>query len=545
MEQKTASVSKNQYGERVIKICFPYDLNEINRIRDVPGRKYHAEDRCWSAPIEISIVQSLKQWGYLLDDDLTLFLQKIKARTEEITIIGIPKLNGTLYPFQNTGVAFIEAHEGRALIADEMGLGKTVQALAWLQLHPEKRPAIIVVPASLKFNWARETEIWLSNPEVEILSGTSPYKTTGKILIINYDILPNWVDMFRKRKPKVLIVDECHFFKSNSAKRTKAVKLLAKGIPHIIALSGTPIINRPIEIYNALKIINPDLFPNFFHFTQRYCKARHNGFGWDYSGSSNAEELHEKLIGSVMIRRLKKDVLPDLPDKARSFVPIQLYNRQEYRAAEDNFIAFVRKEKGAEAAARASNAQALAEIEGLKQLAVKGKLPDTIEWIENFLESGEKLVVFATHKFVIDVLMERFSYIDKTRKLTDRVVKIDGSVSNFDRQKNVDTFQNNPDCRLFIGNIQAAGVGITLTAASNVAFLELPWTPGALSQAEDRCHRIGTKYPVNVYLLLAKGTIEEKIATLLDKKQKVLDAILDGIETKTASLLRELMKIYE
>ena len=168
-------------------------------------------------------------------------------------------------------------------------------------------------------------------------------------------------------------------------------------------------------------------------------------------------------------------------------------------------------------------------------MAVEAKLPHAIEWIDDFLDTGEKLVVFCTHKFVVDALMKEFS---------KEAVKLDGRTSGPDRQLAVDKFQNEPETRLFVGNIQAAGVGITLTAASSVAFLELPWTSGSLRQAEDRVHRIGQKNAVNVYYLLAEYTIEEKIATLLDDKRKVLDSVLDGKETEDSSLIMDLIENY-
>jgi len=229
-------------------------------------------------------------------------------------------------------------------------------------------------------------------------------------------------------------------------------------------------------------------------------------------------------------------VLQDLPDKIYTYMPMELDNQKTYRKAEKDFIRFVKEHRGEKAAKKASNAQALAEIEGLKQLAVQGKMKQGIEWIKNLIDTNGKLVVFAVHKFVIDALMEEFG---------DIAVKVDGSVSGADREKAVDAFQNDEGVRLFVGNIQAAGVGLTLTAASTVAFLELPWTPGDLSQAEDRCHRIGQKDSVNIYYLLASGTIEEEIAKLIDRKRKVLDAVLDGRQTEEESLLSELMKEYD
>lgn len=531
-----ASLAKTTSGERVIKISFPYDMEMICKIRTIQGRKYHSDVQCWSAPFFPETITQLASWGFPIDDSLKEFMHKRELRAQEITKIGIPGLLGELFPFQNSGVAFIENNKGKALIADEMGLGKTVQALAWLQLHRNLRPAIIVVPASLKLNWKREAEKWLPDPNVEILNGTSTWIPTGDIIIINYDVLHAWTSVIDKLEPAVLVTDECHLYKSNKAQRTKAIKKIGKKIPHVIALSGTPIVNRPVEAYNAIHLINPDLFPSYWNFTKMYCDARQTRFGWDLNGASRTEELHNILKNTIMLRRLKKDVLPDLPDKIYSFTPIELDNEADYRFAERDFIAFIRREKGAEAAERVENAKILASIEGLKQLAVKGKLHQAIEWIDNFLEVSDKLVVFATHKFVIDALMKAFDGV---------TVKIDGGVTQRERQKAVDEFQNNPKVKLFVGNIQAAGVGITLTAASNVAFIELPWTPGALVQAEDRCHRIGQKDSVNVHYLLASNTIEEKIAHLLDKKRKVLDAVLDGKETETESLLSELMKEYK
>src|SRR5690606_21428626 len=190
--------------------------------------------------------------------------------------------------------------------------------------------------------------------------------------------------------------------------------------------------------------------------------------------------------------------------------------------------------KGQVAADRASNAEIIVQIEQLKQAAVRGKLEACIDWIEDFIEAGEKLVVFATHKFVIDRLMEKFN---------GNAVKIDGSTPMGDRNIAVERFQNDPTTQLFFGNIKAAGVGLTLTAASNVAFIEFPWTPGELQQAQDRCHRIGQKFTVNIRYLMVPGTIEEDIAKLLDKKTKVLDAVLDGKETDKESLLSELMSV--
>lgn len=535
VKNKSVTIAKNKAGDLVMKIEFPYDLDTLDQVRSLPGRRYHGEEKCWSAPIYIKSLKLLMRWQFDIDDKLRKILLEANKKTKEIPkeILGF---NTTLYPFQHEGVSFIESNKGRVLIADEMGLGKTIQALAWLHLHPELRPVIIVVPASLKFNWKLEAEVLMPNPKVEILSGSKTWKITGDIIIINYDILYHWMNVLSKLNPKVLITDEAHYYKNNKAKRTKAVKKLAKNIEHVLALTGTPIVNRPIEMYNALNIISPELFPNLWYYAQRYCNAKHNGFGWDFSGSSNTQELHKKLVDSIMIRRLKKDVLKELPDKTRSFVPIELDNSKDYIEAENDFVSFIQRTKGQAKAEKASSAEVLVQIELLKQLAVTGKLKQAVDWVNNFIQIGDKLVVFGVHRFVIEHLMGQFG---------DIAVKVDGSVSGIKRQEAVEKFQNDPNIRLFIGNIKAAGIGITLTAASTVAFLELPWTPGELVQAEDRCHRIGQKDSVNIYYLLAMGTIEEKIAKLIDEKRKVLDAVLDGKDTDSESLLTELLNQYK
>jgi SWI/SNF-related matrix-associated actin-dependent regulator 1 of chromatin subfamily A len=533
---KTAKLAHYRDGTPGIIIRFPFDPEDIAIVKRIPGRKYHANEKVWSCPVSKKAVHTLESAGFLIS-------KKLRQQLRQLTvpeIIDIPGLKQPLFPYQAAGVGFVQSRKGRALIADEMGLGKTIQATAWLQLNPDLRPAVIVCPASVKLNWMREILAWMDvdHDSVELVSGTTPYILSGEFPIINYDILDSWIPDLIKLKPQVVIADEVQYVKSNKAKRTKALRKLVKRTPHFIALSGTPIVNRPIELYNAIRLINPELFPNWLEFTQRYCNRHHNGFGWDISGASNTKELHEILTDSIMIRRTKAQVLTDLPPKIRSFFPLQMSIEGEtnYWEAENNFLRWLEQNKNKKAAERASQAETITKIEVLKQIAVSAKMDAAINWITDFLESGEKLVVFATHKFAISALMEAFGKI---------AVKIDGSVSSAaKRQEAVDKFQGDPKTKLFVGQIEAAGVGINLTAASNVAFLELPWTPGALSQAEDRCHRIKQKNAVNIYYLLAENTIEEKIAGMLDDKRRVLDSVLDGVQTDEKSLIVELIQNF-
>ena len=522
-------------SDTIIVISFDFDKVLLGTIKKLNNRRYNAADKTWSCSPTNSNIKSLKNLGFkLLDNRKHINTMQVPETSSNLMKTGIAGIKRTPYEYQLQGIQFLEDKGGRGLIADEMGLGKTMQALGYLQLHPEQRPAIIVVPASLKLNWKQEIELTLSNPECEILSGMQPYKTTKSILIINYDILQGWKEALMNLNPSIIIADEVHKIKNAKANRTKAFKAIAKITPHFIALSGTPIVNRPVEFFNTLNLLDSNKYPSFWKYAQRYCGAKRNGFGWDFGGSSNIVELHEDLK-SIMIRRLKKDVLKELPAKQYSHVPMQLSDEALYISAEKDFITYLANEKGLEAAERAGNAAALAEINTLKQLAADLKMEAALNWISNFLESGQKLIVFATHKKVIDAVMTQFNHV---------AVKIDGSVSQQARNSAVHAFQEDDSVKLFVGNIQAAGVGLTLTAASNVAFLELPWTSTEIDQAIDRAHRIGQKNTVNIHYLLASGTIELKIAQLIDKKRKIFDALVNNIPTKETSLLQDIMGIY-
>lgn len=547
-------------GQVRIKILFPFNPEVLDNIRTLEGREWHPVSKFWSAKLSINNVEALERWGFLTE----AVRSYIKSRESGRSTNSVQGLKGTLFPFQLEGVHFINKNNGSGLIADEMGLGKTVQAIAWLHAHPEERPAVIVCPASLKLNWENEIIKW-TNIVPHVISGTTPYKLPGNVYIINYDILPKWLPTLQKSFIKTIILDEAHYIKNSQANRTKAVLSLAKTTINRIVLTGTPIESRPSEMFNLIKIVDPHMFGDKWKYMMQYCDAKHNGFGWDFSGASNIPELHKMLTSTIMIRRKKIDVLKDLPDKLYSFVPIALDNRKEYDSAERDFIEYVKKgvelkarkiinaafteefigigtindhklkELQDEVGLKAEEGGVLYQIEILKQLAANGKLKQTIEWIDNFLESGEKLVIFAHHEFVINALMEHYSKI---------AVKIDGTVSILNRQIAVNSFQNDKKVKLFIGNLKAAGVGLTLTAASNVALIEYPWTPGELNQAIDRCHRIGQKNTVNVHYLYGIRTIEEKITNLLHSKQKVVDSVLDGKLSENYNLLNELVSSF-
>lgn len=356
--------------------------------------------------------------------------------------------------------------------------------------------------------------------------------------------------MLKKRLPdlkaigfKVVVFDESHYLKNKKAQRTVAALNLVEEIRYRLLLTGTPIVNRPVELVSQLNIMGRlKEFGGFWQFVQRYCGAEYTRFGLDVSGAQNLKELNERLRGNCLIRREKKEVMKELPDKRKVTMPIEIDNRKEYNQAEEDLIEWVGnnalKDKAflesiahlpweererrmgewqMDAEKRAERAEYLVRIEALKQLTAKGKMKQAKEWISDFIESGEKLVVFATHKAVVNEIAQEF----KCRKIM-------GDTPAIERQKAVEDFQNNPDTKLIILNIKAGGVGLTLTASSNVLFLEYPWTPADLEQAIDRTHRIGQKNAVTAWFLVGQDTIDEEILDLLGIKERVVSKTTNG-----------------
>lgn len=424
-----------------------------------------------------------------------------------------------LMPSQKEGVRGIYRFRGRALLADEQGLGKTLQALEWLRRIPKHRPAVIVAPASVKWTWQAEASLHFGM-RVEVLEGSLPLRRLpGDIVVINYDILHHWLPLLKRSRPQCVILDEVHYCTNAQALRTKAVSKLVRGVPSVVGLSGTPMTNRPIELWSVMALIRPDLFPSRTKFAWRYCNPRYTPWGWNFDGSANKGELHRILRDECMIRRLKKHVLPELPRKQRRYVVFQLPRGTEYEQAQRDFLGWLRN-ISPERARKAKRSEAICKIGYLLRLAVKLKLKWIVGWVEDFLKTNpnKKLVLMTRNRFVIDHLQENFP----------RMLYIDGRVTGRLRTEIVRKFQTNPSIPILAGNWKAAGVGITLHAAHNIVAVDFPWTPGELMQGEDRVHRIGQKHAVMVHYLVLKDTIEERLASILQRKAQVMDAVLNG-----------------
>ena len=542
---------------------FPYDIGMINQIKTLSGRAWNPAIKKWSAPLTLQNLEWAEAQGFTPSLELSKWGDTQRTPLE---LSGpLPKtLEKLLFPFQKEGVHFAERMDGRWLNCDDMGLGKTRQALGWLHLRPDALPAVIVCPASVKGHWAREAKLILPGSRSLVWEKGKVGKGVD-LLIINYDRLavattcptcrgqkrvPRDGDYVKCKACKgtgkivdlqkdiaqfprrTVILDESHYLATPLSQRTQAATLLTQGVSHVTGLTGTPMRNRTKDFFTILNLIRPDLFPSWWKFANRYCGAHHGRFGWDFSGTSNSEELHLLLTRNLMIRREKADVLKDLPPLIRTVIPLELANPDAYRAVEQEWLKKIREAKKTNTR---KGSEALEMIEQLKQETVRQKLPACVEWIRDFLESGQKLIVFCEHQFVVKALVKAFPGV---------TALIDGGTAQAQRQKQVDEFQTNPRCRLFIGT-KAAKEGITLTAASNIATLELWWTPGDHDQADGRHHRIGQKADsVTAWYLLAEGTIEETIATMLDEKRANISQVVLGKPADSSINLTELLQRY-
>jgi SWI/SNF-related matrix-associated actin-dependent regulator of chromatin subfamily A-like protein 1 len=515
--------------------------------------EFLAGHETWIAPDALTLLQEVRE-----EHAQAAGLVELSAATEApLDDLVAPTLGGELKPFQRAGVRYL-LRQRRAFLADEQGLGKTIEALATLEADGAY-PAIVVCPASLKLNWLRELSLWLPHRSAQALSGTrgGPAVAQADVTVVNYDIVAARLSTLSAIAPRALVLDESHYCKNAAAKRTQAVQQLSTAVPReglVLALTGTPVMNRPPELISQLRILGR--LADFGSGAQ---------FGKRFRGADAHLRLHWHLRARCFARRLKADVLPQLPAKTRAVVPIELDNEPEYRLAEKDLIAWLQSqpydlhELDARVAA-ALRAERLVRLNALKLLAARGKLNAALAWIHDFLSSGERLVVFAHHREIQRALLERFP----------GALHILGADSPVARDAALRAFQE-PDTtagpttasrdrgikavaqgekatghaasnQLIICSIEVAGHGITLTQASNVAFLELDWTPAKHDQAEDRCHRIGQEDTVNASYLLAAGTVDETIATLLERKRAVIGAVTDGLEENEEGVVDALVR---
>jgi hypothetical protein len=531
------------HGEPDVTLFTLWDSSHAQEFRRLPEARlvhrpgrFFGRDGAWAVaiPADAAVAPALTEFvearpALRLDERVEEVLEELTAEhdrasatvdlsyADDAVLDGL-ELGGVLHPFQRAGVRYA-LERRRTFIADEQGLGKTVQALATLEAD-EAFPAVVVCPASMKLMWEREASLWLPQRSVAVLDGRTEATWTEEtaeadIVVLNYDILDAHSGRLGLLAARALVLDESHYVKNPGARRTKAAIRLAESLPDgalRLALTGTPILNRPDELVSQLRALGRLRdFGSGARLTRRFRNAASN------------DRLHWNLRAVCYVRRTKAQVLPQLPAKRHDTVPVLLSNEQEYRLAERDVVAWLQtlpldlRTLDAKVAA-ALRAEQLVRLNNLRQLAVRGKLPTALAWIADFLASGEPLVVFAEHIETQHAVLERFPDAEH----------ILGADSTQSRQRAVDAFQREDGPQLIVCSMRAASQGITLTRASNVAFLELDWTPARHDQAEDRLHRIGQESAVSAWYLLAPDTIDETMAELLQRKRSLIDAVTDG-----------------
>ena len=433
-----------------------------------------------------------------------------------------------LFPHQVEGVAFLLGRR-RAILADDMGLGKTRQAIVSLRHLAPAGPYLVVCPASVKRNWAREIALVASDASILVIEGSAPVAPTAEWVIVNYDILGRHAEELGRVAWAALVLDEAHYLKNHRSARSKlARELTARASANrtqplaVQLLTGTPLTSRPRDLFVLLQLVGHPLGRSFLAFAKRYCAAEKGDFGWKTGGASNIDELTVQLHG-VMLRRSKDDVLA-LPPKLRTWLPVEVPAGTGSRAIKKVFALLSgKRDENAGTSARALDARKrgklLAFLVEARQALAFAKTSATLDFVRGAVEQGEKVIVFSCFDDPIQKL---------AKELGSAAVVLTGKTPGPRRQELVDRFQQTESIRVFLANIIAGGTGLNLTAATQVVFNDLDWVPTNHWQAEGRAYRIGQTRTVNVTYFVAQNTIDDFVHAVLETKAALVNAIVEG-----------------
>ena len=557
------------------RLTFPYDPQLVALIKRVPSRpRWNPEEKEWVIRKESAFYTAERDARWYVEAFAGWAVAKRLCggiiRTEEndgdrdFELPAMQPLEGEHYMqlepygYQLEGVRYALDHK-RCIFGDQPGLGKTLQAICTVvKAHREAAaygdsyPVLVICPAALKVNWQREFKkfagvnavilddrnrhSWERFSELRRPDG-EPY---APVFITNYESLrKHFVSEVRDHKRKTLrsivfdprvrlfnsvIIDESHKCKSAKTQQSKYVEGICEGKRWILALTGTPVVNDNTDLIQQLKILGRlEDFGGYRSFTARYCGGARQ--------SSNLRELNYRLWRCCFFRREKSKVLTQLPDKIRQYISCDITNRAEYNAAERDVIDYLRRYQNAteERVARAMRGEVMVKMGILKQIAARGKIRAVSEFVHDIIDGGEKLILFAYLREVVEALKEEFPH----------AVTVTGADDTQAKQTAVDRFQNDPECRLIILNYKSGGTGLTLTAASRVGFIEFPWTYSDCEQAEDRAHRNGQKNAVNCYYFIGDRTIDRYMYDVIQTKK----GIADGVTGTTTQIAESVMDI--
>ena len=542
---------------KYLMLSFRYDQVMVRSVKQIPSVTWDSKTKAWKAPL--TSIESVIKWATTFRqpipdyvkaeaDRISLSMTEIREASRSVDAdISIPRLHGELLPYQRAGVSYA-SHTRRSFIADEMGLGKTIQAMATLEyIHSQYGddetspvyPAVVVCPPSLVLNWKKEYNKFLPDLIVETITNRKeiPMFGTYDVLVVGYSNITAWEKQLCNHNAYVF--DESHYCKSRDAQRTKSAKKMTKSNKDavVLCLTGTPVTNRPAEYAPQLDIMGQlEKFGGLWGFYRRYCNAFQDKWGqWHLEGNSNLEELNDKLRATCYIRRTKDQVMTELPPVMHDAVIVDGAPTvmKEYKKAESDIVAYlverakqIAEELGLPVGAATVMARLKAEanehlvrMSVLRKIAARAKMPVVEEWVDAHIADGKKVVIAAHHRDIVDMLANRYGGL-----------KIQGGMDVEAVEDAKHKFQTLPveKAPVMVLSIQAAKTGHTLTAAQNVLFVELPWTPADVDQTYSRCHRIGQKGSVTSTYMLASGTIDEDIYALVEKKRSVVGKATDG-----------------
>lgn len=539
------------------ELSFKYKPSIVDRVRQIPGRRFDGAKKVWIVPTRSRV--DLERIIYQIRQFENINWVNGTEKKEEDIAYDIPELPDLTvphnlkiqpYPYQLKGIARgLELK--RFMNCDEPGLGKTLQSIATINLA-DAFPCLVVCPSSLKINWQREWEKFTDKKAMILTDKVRDTWTfffqTGmhQVFIVNYESLKKYfVQRIKKAEGwtlrdvefrnsinlfKSVIIDESHRCKSASTQQAKFCKGICSGKEWVIELTGTPVVNRPKDLIPQLAILDRmNDFGGYKPFVDRYCSGQRE--------ASNLRELNFNLWKYCMFRREKSLVLTDLPDKIRQVNTCEITNRKEYMDAERDLIMYLQKYKDADddKIAKAMRGEVMVRINILRQISARGKVRDVIEFVKDFRENGKKIILFCSLHEVVDQLKRYFP----------TAVSVTGRDSQDEKQRAVDAFQNNPKADIIICSIKAAGVGLTLTASSNVAFVEFPWTYADCCQCEDRAHRIGQKDSVTCYYFLGRRTIDEKVYRIIQEKKNIANAVTGSTENIEENIVDMVARIFD
>ncbi|CAI5445047.1 unnamed protein product [Caenorhabditis angaria] len=519
-------------GNRIKIEFYPFHSAIVEAIKNVPSRSWDPNLKIWSCTFEdikklTECLKTVKVANVNIEtiplNVLHLLDFKPKPAPFDLSQVMDPELIKKLFGYQKDGIRFALERDGRILLADEMGLGKSVQALTIARYYKSDWPLVIICPASVKGSWKKQINTFF--PIIHrifiIDKGTDALpdvRTSNTVLIMSYEQMVLKHEFLKKQRYLTYIFDESHMLKDSKARRTKVATELSKIALHVVLLSGTPALSRPAELFTQIRIIDSKLFTNFQDFALRYCDGKQGRFGLEAKGCSNSEELAAIMFKRLMIRRLKCDVLKDLPEKRREVVYIsgptiesRMEDLQKAKAAYDSI-------NSSDFGNRSHDC--LLEYYNLTGIVKAAAVCEHI--LENYFYTDappRKVLIFAHHQIVLDTIQNEVM----KRKL--KAIRIDGKTPSSVRTGLCDSFQNDDEVRVAILSLTAAGIGITLTAASVVVFAEIHFNPGILVQAEDRAHRVGQKDSVFVQYLIAKKTSDDVMWNMVQQKLDVLGQV--------------------